>query len=85
MRLRVWTLHGKTHGKPHPLSGNGAFQENRLPVQGLVAGDDPEGQILRPLIAVAAVGHAGDLGKYLFANIRDQRRDSSHVTASNSK
>ena len=78
-------LQAQTHSEPHPFSRNGAFQENRLPVHGLVAGDDPEGQILRPLIAVAAVGHAGDLGKYLFANIRDQRRDSSHVTASNSK
>ena len=74
---------GQTHGKPHPLSGDGAFQENRLPVQGLVAGDDLEGQILRPFISVAAVGHAGNFGKHLLTNIRDQRRNSSHVTASN--
>ena len=52
-------------------------------MQGLVAGNDLEGQILRPLVAVAAVSHTGDLGKYLFANIRDQRWNSSHVTASN--
>ena len=52
-------------------------------MQGLIAGNDPERQILRPLVAVAAVSHTGDLGKYLFANIRDQRWNSSHVTASN--
>ena len=74
---------GQAHGEPYPLTRDGAFQENRLPVQGLVAGDDLEGQVLRSLVAVAAVCHAGDLGKYLFANIRDQRRNSSHVTASN--
>ena len=74
---------GQAHSQPHPLTRNGALQENGLPVQGLIAGNDLEGQILRPLVAVAAVSHTGDLGKYLFANIRDQRRNSSHVTASN--
>ena len=67
IRLRVWTGRtDKTHGQPHPLTGNGALQEDGLPVQGLVAGNDLEGQILRPLVAVAAVSHTGDLGKYLF-------------------
>ena len=63
---------GQTHGKPHPLSGDGAFQENRLPVQGLIAGDDLEGQVLRLGVVAAVVGHAGDLGEYVFANVCDQ-------------
>ena len=74
--------HGKTHGKPHPLTGNGTLQEDGLPVQGLVAGNDEEGQILGLGIVVAVVGHPSHFGKNFFADIRDEGRNSTHNGAS---
>ena len=69
----------QAHSKPHPLAGNGPLQEYRLPVQGTVSGDNHIGQLIGALIALAGIGHPGHLGKNFFSNIRDQRRNSSHL------
>ena len=72
----------KAHGKANPLTGDGALQEDGFPVQGLVAGDDLIGQILRVCVVAAGVRHACDLGKDVFSDVCDERRDSSHMICS---
>ena len=70
--------HVQSHSQAHPLTGNGTLQEYRFPVQGLIAGNDHIRQILHALISLAGIGHPGYLGKDIFANIGNQRRNSSH-------
>ena len=74
-------LHGadaQAHCQAHALTGDGALQEHRFPVQGLVTGDDDVGQILGVGIITAGVSHPGDLGKDFFTNVRNQGRNTSH-------
>ena len=71
--------HGKAHGQPHPLTGNGPLQEDGLPVQRLVAGDDEKGQVLCLGIVLPGIGHPGHLGKNLFSDIGYQRRNPTHI------
>ena len=73
---------GQAHGKPDPFTGNGALQEHGLPVQGLVAGNDEEGQILGLGLVIAVVGHPSHFGKNFFADIRDEGRNSAQNGAS---
>ena len=69
---------GQAHGQPDPLAGDGPLQEDGLPVQGLVAGDDDVGQILGLGVVSALVGHAGHLGEDLFADVGNQGWNASH-------
>ena len=70
----------KAHGKPHPLTGDGPLQEDALPVQGLVAGDDLVGQVLGLGIISAGIGHAGHFGEHVLTDVRNQGRNSSHFS-----
>lgn len=73
---------GQAHGKPHPLTCNGSLQKYGFPMQGLIPGHDDVGQVLRLGVVGTGIGHAGDLGKYLFTDVGDQGRDSSHICSS---
>ena len=73
---------GQAHGKPHPLTCNGSLQKYGFPMQGLIPGHDDVGQILCLGVVGTGIGHAGDLGKYLFTDVGDQGRDSSHICSS---
>ena len=69
---------GQAHCQPHPLARNGPLQEDGFPVEGLVPGDDDVGQVLRLGVVAALIGHPGDLGEYLFADIGNQRWNAAH-------
>ena len=67
----VCRAQGQTHGKTHTLTGDGALQKDGFTVQGTVAGHDLIGQVVGGFDAVAGIGHAGNLGEHILANIRD--------------
>ena len=67
-------LHGlkrQTHRQPHALARDGAFEEDGLAVQGVLARHDAERDVLH-LRVVAGIGHSGNLGKDLFSDVGDQ-------------
>ena len=69
----------QTHGRADTLAGDGALQEDGVAVQRLIAGNDDVGQLVHALVAPAGIGHAGNLGEDLLADVRDQGRDASHI------
>ena len=73
---------GKTHGQPHPLTGNGPLKENGLPVQWLIAGNDQKGQILGFGVVLAGIGEPGNLCEYFLSNVGDERRNPTHRATS---
>ena len=73
---------GKTHGKADALAGNGSLKENGFTVQRAVARHDNIRKILDLRIVTALVGHSGHLGEYLFTNVCNQRRNSTHGNTS---
>ena len=75
---RLHGLQGQAHRQPHALARDGALEKDRFPVQRARAGDDPVWDILH-LAAVAGIGHPGNLGEDLFADIGDERGNAAHI------
>ena len=63
-------LERQAHRQPHALARDGALQKHRLTVQRAAAGDDLVWDVLH-LRIVAGIRHPRDLGKDLFANVRN--------------
>ena len=81
LSIYMFFFSSKIKIKPNPFTGNGPLQEDRFPVQRLIAGNDHIGKILCPCIVATGIGHPGYLCEYPFSNICNQRRNPAHISS----
>ena len=72
----------EAHGKTNAFTGNGTFQEYRFPVQRAVAGYNLIRQFVNTFVTLSGICHPGDFGENFFADVRNQRRNTSHNKSS---